>query len=312
MYIDIVLIMTKLHKKYCLFALGMVMSVSVTWANRLTVGNVNATYRDLVSATDAALPNDTIFLTSDVELSSSISLARDLTIQSDSGYRIIRKSPNLPGTVSPTIYVNTETTLELVNICLDANNQSSNYGSPYSHFVSVNSGATLRMDYRTSIINSTNGAVLNAQGTVIGGRVMNNSSSESSVGVIYVTSDGALINMVITSNKVSRGMAVVKMSGGRMINCTVVNNNQNSNSERYAVDASGTGCKVYNSIIYSNKSSFMVNTPDVQYSCVDRGTLRDGNTDSADKNGNINVSPCLNSDLSLKKASPCVNAVNSS
>jgi len=312
MYIDIVLIMTKLHKKYCLFALGMVMSVSVTWANRLTVGNVNATYRDLVSATDAALSNDTIFLTSDVELSSSISLARDLTIQSDSGYRIIRKSPNLPGTVSPTIYVNTETTLELVNICLDANNQSSNYESPYSHFVSVNSGATLRMDYRTSIINSTNGAVLNAQGTVIGGRVMNNSSSESSVGVIYVTSGGALINMVITSNKVSRGMAVVKMSGGRMINCTVVNNNQNSNSERYAVDASGTGCKVYNSIIYSNKSSFMGNTPDVQYSCVDRGTLRDGNTDSADKNGNINVSPCLNSDLSLKKASPCVNAGNSS
>ena len=86
--------MTKLHKKYCLFALGVVMSVSVTWANRLTVGNVNATYSDLVSATDAALSKDTIFLTSDVELSSSISLAKDLTIQSDSGYRIIRKIIN--------------------------------------------------------------------------------------------------------------------------------------------------------------------------------------------------------------------------
>ncbi len=302
--------MTKLHKKYCLFALGMVMSVSVTWANRLTVGNVNATYSDLVSATDAALSNDTIFLTSDVELSSSISLAKDLTIQSDSGYRIIRKSKNLPGTVSPTIYVNTETSLELINICLDANNESSNHESAYSHFVSVNSGATLRMDYRTSIINSTNGAVLNAQGTVIGGRVMNNTSSESSVGVIYVTSGGSLINMVITSNKVSRGMAVVKMSGGRMINCTVVNNNQNSNSERYAVDVSGTDCKIYNSIVFNNKSSFMGNEPDVQYSCVDSDRMmKNNNTNGV---GNINVSPCLNSDLSLKKASPCVNAGNSS
>ncbi|MCQ2208723.1 MAG: hypothetical protein MJZ34_00355 [Paludibacteraceae bacterium] len=298
--------MTKLHKKFFLSALCVVLSLSA-FANRLTVGNTNASYANLDQAVNAAASGDTLYLTSNVNIESHISIARNLTIMSDGGYSIVKNKEN-GSYESVGITVNGGYTLTLLNVTLDANNKKSNSQNVYSHFVNVNSDATLVMDYKSAIINSSDGAVLNVAGTVIGGKVMNNTSDRELVGVVYLTSSGKLVNMLLTGNSVSStNVPLVKMSGGTLINCTITDNFQGTHRTRYAIDASGDGCKIQNCIIYNNANSdkcFMnpnTGKPSVYNSCVK------GEVAKNDRNGNIDKDPGFNADYSLPKGSPCIN-----
>lgn len=301
------------YKRLPLFVMCWLMSFSLSMAKRITVGTANATYTNISDAINMAASGDTLLLLNDIDLDDALSIAKTITIMSEDGYSIKKARNN--GMYNPVgITVNSGHTLNLVNVNLDANKKTSYASSSnvYSFFVSVNQQATLSMDYRSAIINCTNGAVLNVSGTVIGGVVRNNSSTSTEVGVVNMTSGGTLVNMLIHSNNLGAGVPCVKMSGGSLINCTITNNYEILDliasihlTNRYAVGTTGTDCKIYNCIIYNNSNYMTGNAPTVKNSCIQGTRVVAGE-------GNININPQFNADYSLPKLSPCVNKGNTS
>lgn len=282
-------------------------SVTSVYGRVRTVGasGTGSAYTSLVDAVNAAQTGDTLMLLSNVTLDENLSFSKSVVVMSRNGYAIKRKSVSIIWDLihlyNTSIYINGGIEVVFSNIVLDSDNLSSSSGFiTYNHFVSVNSGAVLRLN-RTVIRNSTEGAPLAVSGTVFGGLVTGNTSSDSEVGVVLVNSEGLLVNMVIASNVLNRSnVSAVNLNGGNMLNCTVINNNSSSGSSpnRYAVNSSNNGCKITNCIIYGNGGAIL-NRASVTYSCVQGGYAGAGN---------ISANPLLNSDYTLRDGSPCVDA----
>lgn len=288
-------------------------SISPSYGRTITVGTSGsgATYTDITGAVNAAQRGDTVLLLSDVTLNEDLSFSRSVVVMSRNGYAIKRKASIINFIFfefhisNTSIYVNGNTEVEFLNVVLDCDNISSTtYNSYYSHYVSVNSGAVLKLN-GSVIRNSSDAAPIAVSGTLIGGLITKNTSSEPSIGVVLVNSGGRLVNVVVASNVLDdSNVSAVNLNGGDMINCTVVGNNARSGSSnnRYAVNSSNNNCKITNCIIYGNGGSIF-NKANVTYSCVQGGYSG---------RGNISANPLLNSDYSLRKESPCVDAGNTS
>lgn len=287
-------------------------SLSSVCGRTLTVGvsGSGASYSVMSEALDAASNGDTLMLLSDISLNSDLSFAKSVVVTSRNGYAIKRVSISffwdLIHLYNTSIYINGGCEVEFLNVVLDCNNLNSTTSfSSYSHYVSVNSKAVLKLN-NTSVRNSTEGAPVAVSGTLIGGLITANTSSEANIGVVLVNSGGSLVNVVVASNKLSgSNVAAVNLNGGNMINCTVVGNTRvsgNTSSEQYAVKSSNNGCQITNCIIYGNVRSIS-GKANVTYSCVQGGY---------DGTGNISSNPLLNSDYSLRSGSPCEDAGNSS
>lgn len=286
-------------------------AISSVHARTVTVGtsNTRPNYTNLSDAVDAAGSGDTVMLLSNVSMNSDLSFAKNVVLMSRNGYSIVRRSVSIFWDIihlyNTSIYVNDGCTVEFNNVALDCNGLNSTTSfSIYSHFVSVNSGATLKM-VNSSVQNSAEGAPVAVSGTLIGGLITNNTCSEPSVGIVLVNSGGLLVNVVVASNMLNKSnMAAVNLNGGSMINCTVVGNNSSTGNSpnRYAVNSSNNNCKITNCIIYGNGNS-VLNTANVTYSCVQGGM---------NGRGNISGNPLLNADYSLRSGSPCEDAGSSS
>lgn len=291
---------TKVYKIFLLFISVIFLSITSVSAVTKTVGNsgTGADYTSLQNAVNNASYGDTLLLLSDITIDEQLSFSRKLTVRSDNGYSI-KKGEELFQSFWTTISIYINSDLELINVNLDVNNKRSNaIFSEYAFYVSVNSGATLTMSGTSTICNATEGAVLSVGGTVIGGRVTNNKSSSTSVGVVYVLSQGRIINMVIDSNTLNNSnMGAVALNGGSMINCTVINNKSGNSGNRYGVSSNNPNNGITNCIIYNNGAG-IYGKANVSYSCVQGG---------ATGTGNINADPLLNSNFTLKSESPCIN-----
>lgn len=293
---------TKVIKIFLAWVAGLFLSVASLSAKTVTVGEAGsgALYNNLKDAVDYSLAGDSVQLLSDITINESVSISRKLTIFSDHDYSIKKgQAPlsleSLWSTYS--IYINAD--LDMVNVNFDLNGRSSRIIlSDYLHFVYVNPGSTLRMKGTSSIRNSSGGAPLYVAGTVIGGRVYNNTSSSSNVGVAYVLSSGLLVNVVIDSNTLTgNGSTAVILNGGSMVNCTVVNNtSSNTSNTTYGIKPNGSS-KITNCIVYGNAGKEIADGATVDHSCVKGGYVGDGN---------ISDDPMLNGNFSLKSTSPCI------
>ncbi len=301
---------TKGLKIFLGIIVGLLCAVTSVYGRTRTVGvsGTGSAYTNLVDAVNAAQTGDTLMLLSDVTLDENLSFSKSVVVMSKNGYAIKRKSVSIIWDLihlyNTSIYINGGIEVVFSDIVLDANNLSSTSGwVTYNHYVSVNSGAVLRLN-RTVIRNSTDGAPLAVSGTVVGGLVTGNTSSESAMGVVLVNSNGLLVNMVIVSNTLSKSnVSAVNLNGGDMLNCTVINNrNSTGSANRYGINSSNSKCKVTNCIVYGNGGSIL-NVADVTYSCIQGGYTG---------RGNISANPLLNGDYTLMEGSPCVDAGSNS
>ncbi len=147
------------------------------------------------------------------------------------------------------------------------------------------------------------GAYFSAGGTVANSIIASNHSSEA--GGMYFDAGGSAINCVVHDNSASHVGASSLDAGGSVVNCTI--------SRNMAVDGLGgvrlTGGRVYNSIIWGNGASNVVNvgTGTVAYTCAP-----DGITNGI--GGNIASDPrfagLTTGDVHLRADSPCLNAGN--
>lgn len=294
---------TKIFKIILALVAGLFLSAASLSAATITVGasGTGAQYTNLQTAINNAPVGDTIKLLSDVTINEQISFARKLTLVSDNGYSV-KKGELLWGILSGFICIYINSDLELINVHLDSDKHTSvaPWGD-YSSYVTVTGGAVLRMDSRSSIRKSSDGAALTVNGTVIGGNITGNTSSSTNVGVVLVNSGGVMVNMVVDSNTLSKAnVAAVNLNGGRMINCTVTNNKSGNSTNRYAVNSSNPGNEISNCIIYDNGAGILGQAK-VAYSCIQGGYAG---------TGNISVNPELNANFSLKSTSPCIDKGN--
>ena len=138
-------------------------SVSPSYGRTITVGtsSTGASYTDITDAVNAAQRGDTVQLLSDVTLNNDLSFSRNVVVMSEKGFSIKRKATIIDLFIfqlhlsNTSIYVNGNTEVEFLNVVLDCNKISSTtYNSYYSHFVSVNSGAVLKLN--NSVIKNRN------------------------------------------------------------------------------------------------------------------------------------------------------------
>lgn len=288
-------------------------SVSPSYGRTITVGasGSGATYTSITNAVNAAQAGDTVLLLSNITLDEDLSFSRNIVVMSKNGYAIKRKANYLNlifielHISNTSIYVNGGCEVEFKNVVLDCDGLGSTTTfSSYSHYVSVNSRAVLKLN-GSVVKGSAEAAPVAVSGTLIGGLITGNTTSDPSVGVVLVNSGGTLVNVVVASNVLDQSnVAAVSLNGGDMINCTVVGNKARTGSSttRYAVASSNNGCKITNCIIYGNGAGIS-SRANVTYSCVQGGYSG---------RGNISVDPLLNADYSLKLESPCVDAGNNS
>lgn len=273
------------------------MSVTSVHGRTYTAG----TSSELINAVNGAGANDTVLLVSDITLEGDLSFSKNLVVKSNGNHRIVRGSTSyffnlihLPSS----IYIN-NITVEFIDVTFDCNQTKSTITllSDYFHYVTVNSGAVVKMTGSSSVINSAEGAPIAVSGRLVGGLITKNTSSINNTGVVLLNSGGSMVNVVVADNTLSSNdMGAVKMNGGSLINCTVVNNTSNR-ARRYGVDAQNNSYKITNCIIFGNGAGIN-GSPTVSHSCVQ------GYNSTAD--GNINANPRLNSDFSLSSSSPCI------
>lgn len=224
-----------------------------------------AEIREVANATQFATAlsqlgsGDVISLTSNITLSSSVEISKDITVVGN-GHSIIRSENSSRITIDANVTVS--------GLTFDANSTSS---SPIS-FLLIEPGNKVTMDGGTFVKNSSNGSVIVVQGTLVGGVFTDNAiSNQSGAGIINVTANGSLYNVLAYGNKASNSSNsnssisyVVYLNGGKMINCTVAGNTMtgrtssgyNASSKAFAVGSSSSSTSVVaNSLICMNTST---------------------------------------------------------
>ena len=256
-------------------------SVSLSYGRTITVGTSGsgATYTNITNAVNAAQARDTVLLLSDITLEDDLSFSKDIVVMSRNGNTIKRKANYFNIIIfeirvsNTSIYVNGGCEVEFKNVVLDCDGLGSTTTfSSYSHFVSVNSRAVLKLN-GSVVRGSSEAAPVAVSGTLIGGLITGNTTSDPSIGVVLVNSGGTLVDVVVASNVLDQSnVAAVSLNGGDMINCTVVGNKARTGSSttRYAVASSNNGCKITNCIIYGNGAGISSGA-NVTYSCVQGG-----------------------------------------
>lgn len=198
---------------------------------------------------------DVISLTSNITLSSSVQVLKDITVVGN-GHSIIRSGNGTRISFNANVSVS--------DLTFNANSTS----SATTSFLFVSGGKKVTMDANTFVKNSADGSVVVIEGTMVGGVITGN-ANKSTTGVVDITENGSLYNSLIYGNTATgtsgtRGKFayVVLLEGGKMVNCTVVANtlagrtNNNSGSSRaFAVTSSDPNSLVANDLICMNRHS---------------------------------------------------------
>jgi len=180
------------------------------------------------------------------------------------------------------------------------------------------------MDDKTIIRNSDNGPVLIVEGTLVGGVITGNivtgSSSTQYPSVVRVTANGTIINSLVYGNTATGNANnyayIVRIDGGKIVNCTIAGNTLNGFERRravsyaFALGSMSSSSLVCNSFVCMNThSDRRIEDANVEFDDYFSGNnLKDsysGNTNP----GFVNASQ---HDYSLQKTSAYLNKGNDS
>ena len=292
----------------------LVVAILFGWAMKAFPATaVLSDFNDIASVLGSCRNGDTISVTGNSTLSSSVEVNKSVTILGN-GHTVKRGSDNVRITFSADV--------EVSDLTFDANNTSSVRLS----FLLVNPGCKTRMDGKTVLKNSSNGIVLSVGGTLVGGVVTGNvisgvsSGTSQERGLVTVSANGSIINTLIYGNT-ARGTRndkayIVRVDGGLVINCTIARNTLGGNtssrdSRAFALTSSSRNTKVQNSLVCMNTHSTSSVTVDVNAE-RDNNLPSDNIQDSYVGKDNPGFVDAVNGDFSLVSDSKYVNGGDSS
>lgn len=264
---------------------------------------------------DECSNGDTISVTSDFSLTSSVAINKSVTILGN-GHTIKRGGASVRIDFSADVNVS--------GLTFDANNTNSSTTS----FILISQGEKVTMDNGTVIKNSSDGSVLIVEGTLVGGVVTGNtlsghsggssSSTNRNRGIVRVTGNGTIINSLIYGNTATGVYSdfayIVRSDGGSIINCTIAKNTLSggrTDSYAFALTSSTRSTQVRNSLVCMNTHSSSSVRQDVNVEFDDYLTTANfqnsyyGNTNP----GFVNVN---NNNFALEGNSERVNAGDNS
>ncbi|MBP5481998.1 MAG: hypothetical protein J6Y22_09625, partial [Paludibacteraceae bacterium] len=224
-------------------------------------------FNNIRDVLDGCSNGDTISVSSDFSLTSSVAVNKSVTILGN-GHTIKR------GNASARIDFSAD--VKVSKLTFDANSTSSSNTS----FILVSQGNKVTMDGETVIRNSGEGPVVILEGKLVGGVITGNKVSGSTStasnrhsSVVWVRANGALVNSLVYGNTAagrnSDNASYVVRFDGLVINCTIVKNSLSgiSNNGRttyaYALGASSSTGLIYNSLICMNTHASSSSRADV-------------------------------------------------
>lgn len=273
-----------------------------------TGGNYSSLTNDAVY--HPVVAGDTLMLVSDVAVEDGTYINQKLMIMSSPGHRYtlyVANSASRIGILNDTI------TIKDVKITGDPTYNI----EPYSPYISVSDNAVLKLE-NTSIEGFRSQVVLQVGGTIIGGRFCNNTTTQKHGHLIEIDRSSSVVaNMIIDHNtadgndgatvasgtSASRDVAIMRIRGGLLVNCTIADNivlNWGTDGP-FIVNLENV-CTLKNSIVYGNENVLHNGKSriHVSNSCVSdpSGIMDEG--------GNIYEDPQLKSDYKLNSTSPCI------
>ena len=224
-------------------------------------------FNNIRGVLDGCSNGDTISVSSDFSLTSSVAVNKSVTILGN-GHTIKR------GNASARIDFSAD--VKVSKLTFDANSTSSSNTS----FILVSQGNKVTMDGETVIRNSGEGPVVILEGKLVGGVITGNqvsgttsTASNRHSSVVWVRANGALVNSLVYGNTAagrnSDNASYVVRFDGLVINCTIVKNSLSgiSNNGRttyaYALGASSATGLIYNSLICMNTHASSSSRADV-------------------------------------------------
>lgn len=269
-----------------------------------------SSFGNIQSALDECSVGDTISLTGNSTLTSSVTVNKSVTILGN-GYTVTRRSSNARITFGADVNVS--------NLTFDANGTSSSTTS----FILVSTGNKVTMDDETIITQSASGPALVIEGTLVGGIVTGNTATGANVpnnAIVRVTANGTMVNSLVygntaTGNSSTRYAYIVLLQGGKIVNCTVAGNRLSGNSRStpyaYALTSSDSHSLVLNSLVCLNTHSSSNVTRNVNVELDDNMPTRNiqkSYYDTTDP-GFVNASQ---GNYALLESSDCVDAGDNS
>lgn len=219
-------------------------------------------FNNIASVLGNCRNGDTISVTGNSTLTKNVVVNKAVTILGN-GYSVKKGADSARVTFNADVNVS--------NLTFDANNISSSQTS----FLLIAEGKKVWMDEKTVVKNSANGPVLIVDGTLVGGVITGNAIRQvRNMGIVYVRSNGTIINALIYGNRAegnnSNRSYIVLSDGGKVINCTIANNRLTGDSGRrqyapyaYALTSASNKTLVQNTLVCMNTHTNSNVTSDV-------------------------------------------------
>lgn len=219
-------------------------------------------FNNIASVLGNCRNGDTISVTGNSTLTKNVVVNKAVTILGN-GYSVKKGADSARVTFNADVNVS--------NLTFDANNISSSQTS----FLLIAEGKKVWMDEKTVVKNSANGPVLIVDGTLVGGVITGNAIRQvRNMGIVYVRSNGTIINALIYGNRAegnnNNKSYIVLSDGGKVINCTIANNRLTGDSGRrqyapyaYALTSASNKTLVQNTLVCMNTHTNSNVTSDV-------------------------------------------------
>jgi hypothetical protein len=288
-------------------AIVLIVSMLFGWILEAFPATVSiSNFNDMQNALDRCSNGDTLSLSSDITLSSSISFGKSVTVLGN-GHMITRASASNR--------INFQENVNVSDLVFNANHTSSSTVS----FLLVSREGKVTMDDKTIVRGSDNGPVIIVEGTMVGGVVTGNTvtgaSSTQYPSVVRVTANGTIINSLVYGNTAAGNANnyayIVRIDGGKIVNCTIAGNTlsgtdgRRTTSYAYALGSMSASSLVCNSFVCMNiHSDRRIGDVNIEFD-----EYFSGNNLKKSYNGNTNpgfVNASQN-DYSLQKTSTYLN-----